>query len=267
MTTVRHATGVFLALLLLAAPTVALADAGLKQSGAAAVEEAVDGDTLILKDPVLGARQVRLVGIQAPKLPLGRPNFPTWPLADEAKKALESLALGRTLTLSFGGAEMDRHGRLLAHLHRADGTWVQGEMLKLGMARVYTFPDNRALAAEMLKLESDARAAKRGIWAHPFYAVRGPEQAAKAIGSFQIVEGKVKKAAKVKGRLYLNFGDDWRRDFTVAIDAAAERMFKKAGVDPLALEGRRVRVRGWLKEQNGPLIVATHPEQVERLEP
>ena len=42
--------------------------------------EIVDGDTLILAD----GREVRLVGIQAPKLPLGRKNFRTWPLADEA---------------------------------------------------------------------------------------------------------------------------------------------------------------------------------------
>ena len=255
-------------LLLLAAPGLATADVqGLKQGPAAAVEEIVDGDTLILKGPVLGARQVRLVGIQAPKLPLGRSNFLTWPLAEESKKALAALALGRTLTLSFGGAEMDRHGRLLAHLHRADGLWLQGEMLRLGMARVYSFPDNRALAAEMLKLEQDARAARRGIWRHPFYAVRAPGETAKAIGTFQVVEGRVRKAAKAKGRIYLNFGDDWRRDFTVAIDAAAERMFRKDKVDPLSFEGRLIRVRGWLKEQNGPLIVASHPEQIERVEP
>ena len=260
-------------LLLLAAPAFVVADVqGLKQGPAAAVEEIVDGDTLILKGPVLGARQVRLVGIQAPKLPLGRSYFPTWPLAEESKKALAALALGRTLTLSFGGAEMDRHGRLLAHLHvvdghRPDGLWLQGEMLRLGMARVYSFPDNRALAAEMLKIEQDARAARRGIWGHPFYAVRAPEETAKAIGTFQVVEGTVKKAAKAKGRIYLNFGDDWRRDFTVAIDAAAERLFRKAGADPLAFEGRPIRVRGWLKEQNGPLIVASHPEQIERVEP
>ncbi len=45
----------------------------------------------------------RLVGIQAPKLPLGRPGFSTWPLAWEAKRALERLVLGQRVTLSFGG--------------------------------------------------------------------------------------------------------------------------------------------------------------------
>jgi endonuclease YncB( thermonuclease family) len=268
----RPAVRVLLALfLLLLAAAPAAADA-VRQGPTAAAEAIVDGDTLILKDPVLGARQVRLVGIQAPKLPLGRPNFPTWPLAEDSKAALAGLALGRTLRLSFGGSEVDRHGRLLAHLHVVDGhgkdgLWVQGEMLRLGMARVYSFPDNRARVAEMLKLEGEARAAKRGIWGHWFYAVRAPAETVKLIGTFQVVEGVVRKAAKVKGTVYLNFGDDWRSDFTLVVDGDGQRLFRKAGLDPAAFEGRRVRARGWLKERNGPMIAVSHPEQVEPVAP
>jgi len=32
------------------------------------------------------------------------------------------------------------------------------------------------------------------------------------------------------------------------------------------LEGRRVRVRGWIYERNGPTMDLTHPEQVEMLD-
>jgi len=53
--------------------------------------EVVDGDTLLLEN----GTKVRLVGIQAPKLPLGRAGFEAWPLAEEAKQALEDLALGQ----------------------------------------------------------------------------------------------------------------------------------------------------------------------------
>ena len=231
----------------------------------ATVKAVVDGDTVVLEIPVMEATQVRLVGIQAPKLPLGRKNFPTWPLAAQSKRALEGLALGKTLRLSFGGAEKDRHGRLLAHLHRADGVWVQGEMLKKGLARVYSFPDNRAMVADMLALEKEARKAKRGIWGLRYYAVRTPVGLSSWIGTFQLVRGRVKKAARIKGRVYLNFGPDWRTDFTVTLNAKARRLFRKAGVEPLSLEGREVRVRGWLKKFNGPMIEATHPEQVEVL--
>ena len=71
--------------------------------------------------------------------------------------------------------------------------------------------------------------------------------------------------AKVKARVYLNFGPDWRTDFTVTLQAKARRLFRKAGLEPLSLEGREIRVRGWLKKFNGPMIEATHPEQIEVL--
>jgi endonuclease YncB( thermonuclease family) len=236
---------------------------GLEAGESAAVARVVDGDTVVLDRAIGTAMEVRLVGIQAPKLPLGRPNFPIWPLAGESKRALERLVLGRRVTLSFGGRRVDRHGRLLAHLHAAGGAWIQGEMLRLGLARVYGFADNRALIPEMLALERQARAAGRGIWGHPFYAIRTPARTNRDIGTFQIVEGTVVAAARVKGRIYLNFGADWRTDFTVTIGSKAQKLFRQAGVDPLALEGRRLRVRGWLKRFNGPLIEATHPGQIE----
>ncbi len=134
---------------------------GLTLAGTGVVKEIVDGDTLILDD----GREVRLVGIQAPKLPLGRAGFAEWPLAREAKAALSNLALGRELTLSHGGRRTDRHGRLLAHLHDRSGRWIQGELIIQGMARVYSFADNRSLIEEMLGLER--RRGRRGAASGP----------------------------------------------------------------------------------------------------
>lgn len=229
------------------------------------VAAVVDGDTVELAAPLDGAREIRLVGIQAPKLPLGRRNFPTWPLAPQAKTALEALALNKTLTLYYGESRKDRHGRILAHLIDGNGAWIQGAMLRDGMARVYTFPDNRAVADLMYAEERAARAAKAGIWRHSFYRVRAPDEANKDIGTFQLVEGRILDAARVKGRVYLNFGADWRTDFTVAIGPPAMKTFRAAGLDPLALKGAAVRVRGWLKRENGPMIELSHPEPLEIL--
>lgn len=217
----------------------------------------IDGDTMTLA----GGSEVRLVGIQAPKLPLGRPGQPTWPLAEAAKATAEELCLGRTVRLAYGGREVDRYGRLLAHMTTEAGLWVQGEMLARGMARVYTFADNRARAAEMLGLESHARAARRGIWADRFYAVRPAAAPGEIpIGGFELVEGPVLKAATVKGRGYLNFGPDWRTDFTVTMAPRTLKSF--GGIDDY--RGHTVRVRGWIEWRDGPMIEATHPEQIER---
>jgi len=136
-------------------------------------------------------------------------------------------------------------------------------MLGGGLARVYTFPDNRALAAEMLAREAAARDRGLGIWGHPFYRLRTAETVKRDDGTFQIVEARVLKAARVRDRVYLNFAPDWRTDFTVAIEADALPSFAAAGLNPLALEGAQIRVRGWIKTWNGPMIEATHPEQIE----
>jgi micrococcal nuclease len=223
------------------------------------VTEIIDGDTVFLSN----GDEVRMVGIQAPKLPLGRRGFAKWPLADEAATTLKSLASGREFRKHFGGARGDRHGRVLAHLVAPDGFWLQGEMLRLGLARVYTFPDNIALADEMLALEHKARQNQFGIWSHPFYKVRDLRDLEDSINTFQLVEGEVLEVADVRGTIYLNFGEDWRDDFTVMIRRKARRTF--GDIDLVSLKGKLIRVRGWLKSRNGPMIEVTHAQQIEIL--
>ncbi len=237
----------------------------------AKVTEIVDGDTVLIDPPLEDGNEIRLVGIQAPKLPLGRKNFKAWPLSAEAKDLIADLTLGEQVALSFGGSERDRYGRWLAHLHITTGSnkglWVQGEMLRQGLARVYSFADNRSQVDEMLALEHEARQAGRGIWALDYYAIRNADSVilSRKLGTFQLIEGRVVDAAKVKGTIYLNFGADWRNDFTVSLRHKTVRMFKKAGIDPLTLKGQSIRVRGWLSKRNGPMIKVSHPEQIEVL--
>jgi micrococcal nuclease len=235
---------------------------GLEADGEAAVASVIDGDSLALADD----RIVRMVGIQAPKLPKGRVNFPEWPLAREAQSALADLVQARSVTLHFGGTRQDRYGRLLAQLARDDGLWVQGELLRRGLARVYTFPDNRAAAAEMLALERAARADRRGLWADPFFTIRRPEEASRFTGEFELVEGKIVDGARRENAVFLNFGADWHTAFTLRLNGEALRLFRSDGVDPLALIGATVRVRGYIRRDRERAIMdITHPEEIERL--
>ena len=71
--------------------------------------------------------------------------------------------------------------------------------------------------------------------------------------------------AKGSSWLYLNFAGDWRSDFTISIARKDAAAFAAAGLDPPALAGKHVRVRGWLAWRNGPMIEATHPDQIELL--
>ena len=224
----------------------------------------IDGDTLKLSD----GKEVRLTGIQAPKLPLGRANFKEWPLAQVAKEELEDLVAGQRLQLYVDGNGQDRYGRVLAQVVREDGLWLQGEMVRRGLARVYTFPDNRKMAAALLLKESEARDERLGIWRLGYYAIRDsePDTLERYFGTFQLIEGTVVDAARVRGRVYLNFSADYRTDFTASLDRQSDRLFKQSNLDPLTLEGQRIRLRGWVKDFNGPLVDITHPEQIEILD-
>ena len=250
----RRARSALLLLALFAASPSAAAD--WRSGGVARVVAVIDGDTVALHD----GRELRLVGIQAPELPR---EGPPWPLAEDARAALADLVLGHEVRLSFGGLEADRHGRTLAHAYTDDGTWVQGEMLRRGLARVYSFADNRGAVREMLAIEAAARVARRGIWALETYAVRTPETAGAYLHRYEIVEGVVVAADEVNGRVYLNFGKDWRTDFTVSLSRRDARRFRAEGIEPLAFEGQRIRVRGWVDDFNGPMMDITHPERIE----
>ncbi|MEQ9815116.1 MAG: thermonuclease family protein [Azospirillaceae bacterium] len=236
---------------------------GLERAFTARVVEIVDGDTVRLDD----GSEVRLIGLQAPKLALGRPGFVDWPLAEEARTLLADLVDGRLVTVAHGGLSVDRYERRLGHLERDDGLWVQGAMLAAGMARVYTFPDNRAAIAEMLALERQARAAGLGIWAEPFYAILDQAEVERRhTDTYQIVRGTVLAVERAGGRVYLNFGRDFRTDFTLSADSDHLASFEAAGLDLFALEGVEIQARGWIDWRNGPMIDLTHPELIERLD-
>jgi micrococcal nuclease len=256
------------ALAALSAPVAAAtACEQLRMAPGGVVTEVVDGDTLMLDD----GRTVRLIGTQAPKLPLGREDYPTWPLAPEAKVALETLTLNRTVRLGFGGEEKDRYDRVLAHVFVAGDageTWAQQAMVAQGMARVYSFPDNRACLDLLFAAEGRARLGGVGIWRDPYYSVRAanvPGDLLTRAGQYELVEGRVLLAEQSGGRVYLNFGRFWKEDFTAVIEAPALRLFAGDGIDPLVLEGALVRIRGWVDDRDGPRIEVTHPEQIEVL--
>ncbi|HHS82401.1 MAG TPA: thermonuclease family protein [Devosia sp.] len=230
------------------------------------VVDVVDGDTLLLDNGL----KVRLIGIQAPKLPLGRTDFMTWPLAEEARKALSDLALGQAVRVRHGGQRRDRYGRVLGHVFVGDEqVWAQGALVVAGLARVYSFSDNRRCLAPLYRLEAQARAQRAGIWnGIDFYAIRHadrPQQIARRVDWYELVEGRVLHAERVGRRVYLNFGPDWHTDFTVTIERAALNLFADRGLDPLTLQDALIRVRGWVELRDGPRIAVTHPEQIEVL--
>jgi len=185
------------------------------------------------------------------------------------RAALEALLAGQTVALSRARPASDRYGRTLAYVDVIiDGSRraVAHAMVAGGHARVAAQVETMACATELLSRERAARAAKLGLWAEPYYVILGAEAGADLLaeqGHFTVVEGKVLSVRESGGTIYMNFGRRWSQALTVTILKRHERIFTAAGVAPGKLENRRVRVRGWIDERNGPRMEATRPEQIE----
>jgi endonuclease YncB( thermonuclease family) len=207
-----------------------------------------DGRTLLLGD----GRELRLAGIE---------------VTADSRTALQSLVAGHVLRLERLGPEHDRYGRLVAFAFIDDAPHsVQQDLLEQGRARVSVRVGDKACSDALLSAERAARAARRGLWADPNFAPLSAENLIRLQamrGQFALVEGKVLSVRESGATIYVNFGRRWTRDFTVTVLRRMGRAFGAAGVEPKKLEGRRIRVRGWIEQRGGPIINAETPEQIE----
>jgi endonuclease YncB( thermonuclease family) len=251
------------------------------------VSQVVDGDTLRLDNGMT----VRLLDINTPELAHG--DRPAEPMALAAKQALATLALHQPVQVQLGRRVYDTYNRVLGHVYLRNGSrvaWVNGGLVQGGYAHVYTFPDNRQYGPELQQLEATARAKAWGLWALPRWQIRPAAQCCAEVdfGRFVLVQGVVKAVATVDDRTYLNFGEDWRTDFSVVIDRKHEKNFrpaaepkekaakkpkkrgKKAKKTPFnwyQYLGQTVLVRGVAQPVNGTQIRVTHPEQLQVVAP
>lgn len=160
----------------------------------------------------------------------------------------------------------DRYGRVPAQLFRADGSWVQGDLVEAGQALVWPEGLARTCRAVLLQLEDTARKRKAGLWGTGKFRVLAANAVADNDGGFAIVEGKVISAAVTRSGAFVNFGTDWSTDFTVHAQTDDLKALQAEGLDVPSLEGRTIRVRGWLDEWNGPMIRLHTISQIEMIE-
>jgi hypothetical protein len=162
----------------------------------------------------------------------------------------------------------DRYGRQPAYIWLVpDETLVQGELLAQGKAIVSASVTDRECAATLMATEASAREAKRGIWADPLAIknTESPGDILAGIGRFTLVEGKVLSVRQAGATTYLNFGQNWTRDFAVTIPRRALANLAAAGLVPKSLENKRVRVRGFVEVRTGPRIEVLRAGQIELL--
>lgn len=182
------------------------------------------------------------------------------------RDALSRHVQGRAVTLR-GAAIPDRYGRLVALVYVENQTEpVQTVLVRSGEAVVSGFGGTTLdCVRDLLAAEQAARGNRRNYWSETA-AIKNAERAddiSPWIGQFVVAEGKIASVREAGGTVYVNFGRRWTRDFAVVISKRQVRGFEAAGIGPKTLEGRVVRVRGFVEERGGPRIEAFGPEQIE----
>ncbi len=240
-------------------------DGGGCAAGGAGPAVVVTGVSERLDVALADGRVLHLAGLDAPVATATSPD-----LLETARRALAAW-LGRgPVTLPGPLSAPDRWGLLVASLVRpAAGPETAAEaMIRAGLGRARPEPGAHPCFAALLAAEGEARAAGRGLWADPAYAVLGPGDAdglAAAAGGMALVQG-VLHVHPARGALYLALGRD-RRGFVAIVSRKDAARFARAGFDLSDYDGTPVRLRGDLDRRFGPRLRIADPDAVESLEP
>ena len=120
-----------------------------------------DGDTIV----VAGDERVRYLGINTPEV--AHKDEPGEPFGDEAKAFNKKLVQGRWINLELAEQQRDPYGRLLAYVFLADGTFVNGELVRQGYAHLLRKQPKLRYWERLLALQRKALKEKKGMWSLP----------------------------------------------------------------------------------------------------
>jgi micrococcal nuclease len=134
-----------------------------RKDGFLNVTKVVDGDTFWVNDGTSKGLKIRLIGVDAPE---SRKTFKkeVGYYGKEAKIYLTKLLIRKKVRLEYDLNRTDQYGRTLAYVYLEDGTFVNAELVEKGFAMTLTVPPNVKFANEFLKLQTEARQNKRGLW-------------------------------------------------------------------------------------------------------
>ena len=226
------------------------------------VTEVIDGDTIRLAN----GRLLRYIGIDTPEMTErvgGKFIESPQPLALEASQENSRLVLGKEVRIEFDLQKTDRYSRLLGYCFVGD-TLVNQKLLEEGLAVLYTYPPNVKYADRLRIAQESARLEKKGIWADE--AKISAASAHEYIGQIRRVQGKVLNTYASSRCVYLNFGADYKTDFTVVIFNNSLKSFKEKNIEPQTFyRGKNVEVRGRIRSYNGPEIIINSPYEIELL--
>lgn len=223
------------------------------------VTEIIDGDTIRLDNGIV----VRYLGIDTPEKRIKKGE--RWidapqPFSREATEANRALVLGKQVTVEYDVERRDKYGRTLGYVFSGD-VLVNRALLEQGYAVLYSRPPNVKYVDELVAAQAQARREGRGLWGA--YERLDAGDAGQYVGQIRSVRGRVSGTYRSSECVFLNFGKDWRTDFTVVIFNNSLPAFGKKGIDPVSFyKGKTVEVTGRIREYNGPEIIVNIPEEI-----
>lgn len=233
---------------------------GLKRCGQETVADILTGDRLTLAN----GKTLMLADIKAPEYWPEGAAYKSWPYGHRAKTVLERKLAGQSVTLYCGKKALSPFGDTVAHVVHQD-VWLQKWLIAEGHAYFFPTNTNPDVTDDLRRSEEKARNASSGLWRisgmHPVDALSDGLKP----GWFQLVTGNILEAKRVGKTVYLNFEEDWRRDFTVQMSAKQAAKLAEQGYDIRSLAGVRVEVRGFVEWSGGPKIILDHPDQLQIL--
>ncbi len=161
--------------------------------------------------------------------------------AEEASRPLENRAL------RLAPVPTDRYGRLPASATFEDEAGpVDLAVALVAAGAAYADPARRPACAEaLLSAERDARAARRGLWAvaDTILPAGDVDATRERVGLFSVAEGRVYRARRAGGTLYVNFTSPRKASLVATTTGKSAN-----GLDTAILTGNLVRVRGMVDE-------------------
>ncbi len=226
------------------------------------VIKVIDGDTIILSN----GKHIRYIGMDTPEVRIrksGRFVYDPQPFSLEAKNLNKKLVENKFVKIEFDVDKTDTYGRMLGYCFVGD-TFVNNELIKKGLAVLYTRPPDVKYTKLFIKSQDYARRTRKGLWGN--YKPVSSSEAYKFINQIRRVRGKVLSTYKSKKAVHLNFGKDYKTDFTVIIFNDCLKFFTAKNIEPQAFyKGKEVEVWGKIRKYNGPEIIVSTPYQIKVL--
>jgi len=227
------------------------------------VKNVIDGDTVELTNGL----KVRYTGIDTPETRYrsgGEWIFDPESFAVSARDFNRSLVYGNVVRLEFDEEKTDKYGRWLAYVFTDNGMMANEELIREGLAMVYTFLPNTRYYDRLIAAQEEARINRRGLWKDPAPIL--PVEAKDHIGQFGTVSGRVTDVKMSPRRICLYLDKDPDRMLRVVIFTRNLPLFHNKGIDAAEdYVDEHVVVTGKIEHDNGCFIAVDNPHQIKIL--